>query len=202
MLQFGDSRKITMVDATIIHRWTVADLEGLPDDGNRYEIIDGELHLTTAPHVWHQLVVGNVSTALNIWSNQTGHGLVIPGPGVIFSPTDAVIPDVVWVRHDRFAVLLGEDGKLHGAPDLAVEVLSPGTANEERDRVTKRQHYGHWGVREYWIVDRFARTVEIYRLAEGGLQPVVTLGASDELRSPLLPGFSHRTGDLFANLPS
>lgn len=191
-----------MIDATITRRWTVADLEGLPDDGNRYEIIDGELHVTSAPHVWHQLVVGNVSTALNVWSDQTGHGVTIPGPGIIFSPTDVVIPDVVWVRRDRFPGLLGEDGRLHGAPDLAVEVLSPGTANVERDRVTKRQHYGCWGVREYWIIDRFARTIEIYRLAEDGLQPVATLGASDELSSPLLPGFLLRAGDCFANLPS
>ena len=191
-----------MIDATITRRWTVADLEGLPDDGNRYEIIDGELYVTSAPHVWHQLVVGNVSTALSVWSDQTGHGLTIPGPGVIFSPTDAVIPDVVWVRRDRFPGLLGDDGRLHGAPDLAVEVLSPGTANEERDRVTKRQHYGRWGVQKYWIIDRFARTIEIYRLAEGVLQPVVTLGATDDLSSPFLPGFSHRVGNLFANLPA
>ena len=187
---------------TITRRWTVADLEGLPDDGNRYEIIDGELHVTTAPHVWHQVVVGKVATALGVWSQQTGAGLTIPGPGVIVSPTDAVIPDVVWVSHERFPGLLGEDGKLHSAPDIVVEVLSPGTANEARDRVTKRRHYGDWGVREYWIVDRFARTVEVYRLAEGTLQLIVTLGEPDELTSPLLPGFTASVAALFAGLPA
>ena len=88
-----------MIDAMarITRRWTVARLEGLPDDGNRYEIINGELHVTTASHVWRQVVVGKVGTALEAWSSQTGRGLMIPGPGVIFSPIDAVIPDVVWV---------------------------------------------------------------------------------------------------------
>ncbi len=72
--------------ARITRRWTVARLEGLPDDGNRYEIINGELHVTTASHVWRQVVVEKVGTALEAWSSQTGRGLMIPGPGVIFSP--------------------------------------------------------------------------------------------------------------------
>jgi uncharacterized protein (DUF433 family) len=128
---------------TATRRWTIVDLEGFPDDdGNRYEIIDGELHVTTAPHVWRQIVVRNVEIALGVWSQQSNSGLTIPGPGVIFSPSDAVIPDVVWVSRERFAYILGEDGKLHAAPDLAVEVLAPGTANEERDRITKRRPSG------------------------------------------------------------
>lgn len=187
--------------ATITRRWTLADLEELPDDGNRYEIIDGELHVTTAPHMWHQVVVGAVSTALRLWSDQTGAGLMIPGPGVIISPVNAVIPDVVWISRARLAGLAGEDGKLHGPPELVVEVLSPGTANEERDRVTKRQHYGDWGVQEYWIVDRFARTVEVYRPVDGRLQLIATLGEGDELASPLLPGFSTEVVMLFEGLP-
>jgi Uma2 family endonuclease len=112
---------------TITRRWTAADLEGLPDDGNRYELIDGELHVTSAPHVWHQVVVGNVAMALQVWSKQTAGGLTISGPGVIFSPTDAVIPDVVWVRRDRFPSLLGEDGKLHDA-----QILSSRCSRRER----------------------------------------------------------------------
>ena len=187
---------------TIARRWTVADLESLPDDDNRYELINGELHVTHAPHVWHQLVVGKVGAALELWSNQTDAGLTIPGPGVLFSPVDAVIPDVVWVRRDRLAELLGEDGKLHGAPDLVVEVVSPGTANEERDRVTKRRQYGDWGVPEYWIIDRFAGTVEVFRLAGGTLQPVETLVETDQLTSPLLPEFAHPVAALFADVGS
>ena len=185
---------------TIARRWTVADLESLPDDENRYELMDGELHVTHAPHVWHQLVVGKVGAALEVWSNRTGAGLTIPGPGLLFSPADAVIPDLVWVRRDRLPALLGEDGKLHGAPDLVIEVVSPGAANEERDRVTKRRQYGDWGVREYWIIDRFARTVEVFRLAAGALQAVETLVETDQLTSPLLPEFAQPVAALFADL--
>ncbi len=191
-----------MSETPMARRWTLADLEGLPDDGSRYEIIDGRLYVTTAPHAWHQVLVRRIGTALGLWSDQTGSGETIPGPGVIISPADAVIPDVVWVRQERFAEILGEDGKLHGAPDLAVEVLSRGAANEARDRVTERDHYGTWGVQEYWIVDRFARTVEVYRQADGALQLIGTLGEGDALTSPLLPGFAAQVGTLFASLPA
>ena len=187
---------------TVARRWTIADLEALPDDGNRYELIDGDLHVTSAPHTYHQIIVRNVTGTLDIWSRQSGAGLTVPGPGVIFSPADAVIPDVVWVSHARFSEILGEDGKLHAAPELAVEVLSPGTANVERDRVTKRRHYADWGVQEYWIVDRFARTVEVFRLADGALQRAATLLETDTLSSPLLPGFSCPVAALFADLPA
>ncbi len=189
-----------MMDATL--RWTSADLELMPDDGKRYEIIDGELYVSKQPHWHHQLACSRLLHLLTEWSTQTRAGVANGAPGLIFAEDDDVAPDVVWISNARLAVALGDDGKLRAVPELVVEVLSPGTANEERDRVTKRQHYGHWGVQEYWIIDRFARTIEIYRLAEGGLQPVVTLGTSDDLSSPLLPGFSHRVGNLFANLPA
>ena len=205
VMQQSNTRLETVMSdttTTVTRRWTVADLEDLPDDGNRYEIIDGALHVTSAPHTWHQIIVHNLDLVLGVWNLQTGVGLTIPGPGVIFSPSDAVIPDLVWVRRDRFADLLGEDGKLHAAPDLAVEVLSEGKTNEERDRTIKRRQYGDWGVREYWIVDRFARTVEVYRLAEGTLQLAVTLGENDELTSPLLPGFVCPVAALFVDLPA
>lgn len=191
------------VMTTTTRQWTVTDLEELPeDDTNRYEIIDGELYVTTAPHVWHQVIVWRVGTAIELWDQQTGAGQMVLGPGVILSPTDAVIPDVVWVGRDRFSAMLGEDGKLHAAPELVVEVLSPGGANEKRDRETKLRFYGDWGVQEYWIVDRFTRMVEVYRLVEDALQPAERLDEEDELSSPLLPGFSYRVVLLFADIPS
>jgi Uma2 family endonuclease len=70
-------------------------------------------------------------------------------PGLIFSDTDAVIPDVVWVSHERLARLEDEAGPLRGAPELVVEVLSPGALNERRDREAKRKLYSAYGVQEY-----------------------------------------------------
>jgi Uma2 family endonuclease len=186
---------------TLTRRWSVADLDELPDDDNRYEIIDGELYVSSAPHLWHQYLVTKLSSLLDGWNSHDNHGLVVSGPGVIFSSEDAVIPAIVWVRREQLYAILQEDGKLHGPPNLAVEVLSPGADNEARDRVTKLHQYGRWGVQEYWMVDRFARAVEVYRLAGTELRQIAVLGVTDELSSPLLPGFSCPVGVLFNELP-
>ena len=78
-------------------------------------------------------------------------------------------PDVVWVSRERLSSVLAEDGKLHGAPDLVVEVLSPGPVNERRDREAKLKLYSQRGVREYWIVDWRQRKLEAYRRQEAAL---------------------------------
>ena len=170
-------------------RWTVADVELLPPDGNLYEVIDGELHMSTQPDWRHQHVISEVIEELGAWSRRIGGGLVITSPGVIFSENNAVAPDVVWVSTDRFAEVLGDDGKLHAAPDLVVEVLSPGWKNEQRDRESKLALYSRRGVPEYWIVDWRAREVTVYRRAQDALRLVATFGVGDVLESPLLPGF-------------
>jgi Uma2 family endonuclease len=109
---------------------------------------------------------------------------------VIFSQDEAVAPDLVWVAQDRFERVVGEDGKLHAAPDLMVEVLSPGSANETRDRELKLDLYSRRGVPEYWIADYRGRTFEVYRRHGDRLQLVATLRDGDILTSPLLPGFA------------
>ena len=182
-------------------RWTTADLDVLPDDGKRYEIIDGELHVTTQPHWRHQFVCGQVFAMLQGWSGPAGTGLTLLAPGVIFAEDDAVAPDVVWVRYDRLASVLDEDGKLHAAPDLAVEVLSPGAKNERRDREAKLKLYSHRGVQEYWIVSWQQRQIEVYRREQIALRLVATLYEQDELRSPILPGFACQVKPLFAAIP-
>ncbi len=170
--------------------WTAADIELLPDNGNRYEIIDGELFVTRAPHWRHQRVCLRIGAALDDWSEATGSGQAVLAPGVLFSNADNVIPDVVWVSSDRLAVLLDTAGHLTGAPDLVVEVLSPGTENERRDREAKLKLYSVRGVHEYWIFDWSLARVEVYRREQAVLRAVATLGNLDVLTSPLLPGFS------------
>src|SRR5437870_8773938 len=115
-------------------RWTSADLEAMPDNGKRYEIIDGELYMSKQPHYHHQYTCGEIHGHLRSWSKQTGAGRVIFAPGLIFADDDDVAPDVVWISDQRLAVALREDGKFHDAPELVIEVLSPGFANEKRDR--------------------------------------------------------------------
>ncbi len=177
--------------------WRSSDLDLLPENGTRYELIDGELFMAKSPHWHHQETCGNVYMEIKLWCRQTGQGQVAINPGVIFSETDDVIPDVAWVSQNRLAGLMDEAGHLMGAPDLAVEVLSFGARNEERDRVAKRRLYETQGVREYWILDWHLKQVEVYRREYGELRLVATLLPEETLTSPLLPGFACSVSGLF-----
>jgi Uma2 family endonuclease len=129
-------------------RWTSIDLEAMPDDGKRYEIVDGELLVSKQSHYYHQEVCANVVTALGMWSKVTGLGRTSVAPGLIFADDQDVAPDVVWVSRKNRSLILGADGKLHAAPDLVIEVLSPGSTNERRDREAKLKLYSSRGVLE------------------------------------------------------
>lgn len=178
-------------------RWTTADLELFPDNGNRYEIIDGELFVTRAPHWNHQKTCVRIITPLDIWSQATSLGQVVPAPGIIFGDNDNVIPDVVWASNERLPLLLDEAGHLTGAPELVVEVLSAGSENEKRDRELKLKLYSSRGVREYWIIDWRKQQVEVYRREQASLKLVATLFNGDELSSPILPDFTCAIAQLF-----
>lgn len=181
-------------------RWTSRDLELLPDDGKRYEIVDGELYMSKQPHWHHQFVCGRVFMLLQLWSNQTKAGMANLAPGVIFAEDDDVAPDVVWISRERLATALQPDGKLHTAPELVVEVLSPGTTNTSRDREAKLKLYSRRGVLEYWIVNWQERYLEVYRREEAVLKLHSTLYEADVLRSPHLPGFSCQVSEIFADI--
>jgi Uma2 family endonuclease len=180
-------------------RYTSADLEAMPDDGKRYEIIDGELHVSKQPNWHHQLVCTRVARFLSEWDDQAGLGVANGAPGLIFADDDDVAPDVVWISIERLATALAPDGKLHAAPELVVEVLSPGSSNERRDREAKLKLYSRRGVQEYWIADWQRQQVGVYRRENAVLRLVQTLLPGDEITSPLLPGF-HCLIDRFFSL--
>ncbi|MPZ16226.1 MAG: Uma2 family endonuclease [Chloroflexi bacterium] len=140
--------------------------------------------------------------ALGQWSRQTGAGVVNFAPGLIFAEDQNVAPDIVWVSAGRLPLLLEADQKLHAAPDLVVEVLSPGPKNEQRDREAKLNLYSRRGVREYWIVDWQLRQMDIYRRSNAALELATTALEGDSLRSSLLPGFELSLDDLFGRLPA
>jgi len=181
-------------------RWTVRDLDLFPDplDDTRYEIIGGELHVAHQPHWRHQMTAGRINAAISQWSEESGTGYAFEAPGVLFSDEDAVAPDLVWIAADRFAEVAAEDGKLYRAPDLVVEVLSPGATNETRDRQLKLEVYSRYGVHEYWIVSWQDLSIEVSRSESGRLQPVETLTGDDTLTSPALSGFELSLRRLFA----
>jgi len=182
-------------------RWTSTDLERLPDDGTRYEIIDGELFMSTQPHFYHQFVCSKFASQLDRWNEEAGLGEVALAPGLIFAEDDDVAPDVVWISNDRLATALEPDGKLHSAPELVIEVLSPGKANERRDREAKLQLYSRRGVIEYWIASWQSRSIDVYRRDGAQLRLIGILGEADTLQSPVLPGFSCPVSALFVRIP-
>lgn len=180
--------------------WTIQDIEALPDnEWIRYEIIDGELFVSRSPHHKHQQIAGRLFAALDTWSVENICGEASIMPGLIFSEADNVSPDVVWISDERLAQIQDEAGHFRGAPELVVEVLSPGKLNADRDRAAKLKLYSVQGVQEYWIVDRDTQRLEIYRRQQAQLTRVATLLSDDVLTSPLLPGFSCPLARLFAS---
>lgn len=177
--------------------WTSADLDLLPESSNRYEIIDGELFVTRAPHWGHQITTSNVGSELRNWSIASGLGKAVQAPGLIFSDADNVIPDVVWISQERLTMGLDQSGHLIVAPELVVEVLSAGAENERRDREAKLKLYSARGIQEYWIINWRSPQVEVYRREKAILTLVCTLFPGDELISPLLPGFTCSIDRLF-----
>ena len=168
---------------------TVADLDLMPDDLNRYELMEGEIFVSPPPGLTHQRVVGNLLSTLHNYLSGNPLGEVFTTPGVTFDQFNSVIPDITYSSNERMSEIApGEH--IAGAPELMVEIVSPGSRNSRRDRVLKRQVYGKQGVQEYWIVDPLKRSVEIFRLVDSMLEPFATLQIGDEFSSPLLPGLT------------
>src|SRR5712692_4752316 len=136
---------------------TYKDYAALPDDGRRYQILDGELCVTPAPGTQHQTVSMNLSVAL---ATHVRAGAL----GQLFAaPVDVILSDTTIVQRERVSAR-----GIEGAPTLVVEILSPATA--QTDRHTKRELYARFGVPCYWIVDPEARAIEMYGLAGGAYE--------------------------------
>lgn len=175
---------------------TVEDLYIMPEDGNRYEIIEGELFVSCSPGLKHQRVSRNMVVILSGYLDRNPIGEVLHTPGVIFSNFSGVIPDLVFVSSEQRDEIASGD-RIMGAPVLVIEIVSPGTENVRRDRLVKKQLYAKYGVNEYWLVDPEARTVEAYVLESGIFGLHAAWGEGDELTSALLPGFRCKVEDIF-----
>jgi Uma2 family endonuclease len=175
---------------------TIADLDAMPDDGNRYEIIEGELFVSCAPNLKHQRISGKLFAALIAYLDHNPIGEVLATPGVIFSDFNGVIPDLVFISHERRDEIASGE-RITGAPELVIEIVSPGAENEKRDRVAKRQLYGKYGVKEYWIIYPESRSIEVYLLEGQILKLKATFTEEDELISPILPEFACKVESIF-----
>ncbi len=153
-----------MAMPALARRWTREDIRALPEDGNRYELVAGELLVTPAPRMPHQDAVLALITVLApfVRTHAIGH--------LVASPADLEIRPGEWYQPDLFVVPLNDglrprDWSEIRTPRLVIEVSSPSTARF--DRVVKRPAFQDAGVEEFWIVDLDARLVERWRPEDG-----------------------------------
>lgn len=174
-------------------KFTVNDYMTTPDD-KRCQLLDGELIVAPSPTTRHQTILIRLSQTLHDWvgSGRTGQVWVAP-LDVVLSDYDVAQPDVLFVSNDRSAIIT--EANIQGAPDLVVEILSPATA--QYDRGYKRTLYGRHGVKEYWLVDPDAETVEVLTESAEGLVLRATFQRGDALTSPLLSGLTIELGQIF-----
>ena len=173
---------------------TYADYAAL-DEGAPYQLIDGELVMSPAPTVLHQLVVWRLGTHLFNFVEKHDLGLVVGAPvDVYFSETETYQPDLVFISKERLNIVTEQ--KVMGAPDLVVEVLSPGTGYY--DLTKKRRVYQASGVKEYWIVDPTEKTVEVLTNVGDVFEGIEHASPPTSVQSRLLDGFEVELATLFA----
>jgi Uma2 family endonuclease len=173
-------------------KMTYADYAKIPEDGNRHEILEGDWYVTPAPNTDHQSIVLALGALLKNFASSTDAGRAFVAPtDVLLSNHDIVQPDVFFVAKDRASII--EQAFIRGAPDLVVEVLSPATASIDRGR--KLALYERSGVREYWIVDAQARTIEVHDF--GSPRRVMVHDDRRTVVSAAVPGLQVPVADLF-----
>ena len=173
---------------------TYDDYARLPDDGRRYELYDGEFEVAPAPNTRHQ------RTVRNLWRILDGHTLRLELGEVFVAPYDVVLsnstvlqPDLLFISRERAAIIHPENAR--GAPDLVVEVISPGT--RQRDRRRKRDLYARYGVPYYWLIDPDRGEIEAYQLVNGTYQLVAQGRGADTFSAPPFPDLVIALADLW-----
>jgi Uma2 family endonuclease len=172
--------------------WTYRDLVALPDDGLRHELLDGEHVVSPSPGTSHQLILWNLTRELGAYLAANDGGTALTGPyDITLSMITVLVPDLVFFSAERFARVVNEKHAT-AAPDLVVEILSPGT--RRRDKGRKRAIYEREGVREYWIIDPASAEITALqrRDANAGFDVVTTFSrqCGDVLGSPLFPSLA------------
>lgn len=176
-------------------QWTYADYLRLPDDGRRYEIIEGVLYVANAPSYEHQYTVGEVAFALRLFVKQHQSGVILEAPFEVHlaAKTKPVQPDVLFIGTENQPAVGTQ--VFGGVPDLIVEVISPSSIRI--DRHIKFDAYERAGVPEYWIVDPKARLVEVYTLARGEYALLGQYTGDEIVTSNVLVGLQVKASTFF-----
>jgi Uma2 family endonuclease len=175
--------------------WTYEQWLQFPNDGWKYEIIDGVLYMSPPPTINHQDVSGELFTRMRLFARSHKLGVVLAAPCGVRLPTQPVPvePDILFVRRERRSIIA--ERYVEGAPDLVVEVLS--RSNADYDRTTKYRQYELAGVAEYWIVNCWDQTVAIYLLVNQRYQLTHTYQRGETAALQGLTGFQIAVADLF-----
>jgi Uma2 family endonuclease len=174
-------------------RVSFADLERWPEDGRRYELYDGEVSVVPSPLPLHQIAAARLHLALNEYVREHG-GIVLFAPlDIVLTEYDVVQPDLLLFTRER-QHLVNPRAVTRVQPDLAIEILSPGTAGNDRGR--KMRLLARHGVREFWLVDPDGVTIEVYALTGNQFVLAGAWSGAERVQSPLLPGLSLAPADL------
>lgn len=178
--------------------WTYADYCKLPEDGKRYEVIDGVLYMSPSPRSIHQALSKYLQFLL-YGLEQAGHGWVFSAPfDVIMPGATPVQPDLLFVGVQQRHIM--GPANIQGAPMLIVEILSPSSARF--DRVTKLNKYAQCGVAHYWILDPKARTLEVLKLEDGTYRLLSALEPGHHFVHPDFFDLKLDVAELFAQVPA
>lgn len=179
----------------ILPRLTYADLASLPEDGKRYELLEGVLCMSPAPGIRHQTVSMHLSTWL-YRAQEAGFGRALAAPTDVVLAEDTVVqPDLIFIHRDRLDILAGAN--VQGAPDVVIEILSP--TSRERDLGAKLQLYARFGVPHYLVVDTGAQTIQPYTLTPAGAYAAgPALRRGDTLSLPLFPEIAVAVATIFS----
>ena len=167
-------------------KFTYEDYINLPEsEERRYELIAGEIHMVPSPTPNHQSCVFRLAKVLDDFVLEHELGSVHIAPlDVVLSKEDVLQPDILFISKGRESIIT--ERNIQGAPDLVVEVLSPGTA--DRDRTLKRTRYLKFGVREYWIVDPESKSIEVLKAGQSDFETVRVYSEGATATSPILEG--------------
>jgi Uma2 family endonuclease len=180
-----------MPDVILPRRATYDDYRRFPDDGKRYEIVDGEIFMTPAPSPRHQYASKRLHRILErYFEDQLGHQVFAAPLDVILSHEDVVQPDLIVVERRQISAR-----GVEGPPLLVVEILSP--ARSEYDRLTKARRYAAHGVPHYWIVDPDSRTLECFGLSGAAYHLQASASGHETLAAPAFTSLTIPLADLW-----
>ena len=176
------------------NRVTAEDYRALPEGGQRYQLIEGDLYMAPAPNRFHQEISWKLTLIIGNYLETHPIGKAFSAPFDVYLDNDNVFqPDLVFVARENYRVLT--DAGVEGVPDLVIEILSPGTAI--LDRNAKQRIYAQTGVKEMWLVDPETTTVAVYYLQQNAAQPAAIYSTADRFTTSFFPSLVFSVAEFF-----